>query len=275
MAAGDIVCDPASSTFGGANPAICQHRATLDLLAGSDAILPLGDLQYPDGTLDQFTQGYDPSWGQHAPNTYPVVGNHEYQVPGAQGYFDYWASKGRPTGGAAGGYFSFDVGAWHLIALNSNCTPVPCAEGSPQNDFLEQDLASTSRSCIAAYWHHPLFNSGSVHGSAMPSGAKAFWIDLFAAGADIVLNGHEHNYQRYAKQDPEGQPASNGIREFVVGTGGKAHYGMLEAKDANYEVGNTTDFGVLRLYLGDNSYTWEFVGVGGAVLDAGGPVPCN
>ena len=152
---------------------------------------------------------------------------------------------------------------------------MPCAEGSPQNDFLEQDLASTSRSCIAAYWHHPLFNSGSVHGSAMPSGAKAFWGDLFAAGADIVLNGHEHNYQRYAKQDPAGQPSSNGIREFVVGTGGKAHYGLLDVKDANFEVGNSTDFGVLRLYLGDNSYTWEFVGVGGAVLDAGGPVPCN
>ena len=275
MAAGDIVCDPASSTFGGANPSVCQHRATRDLLAGADTVLPLGDLQYADGTLDQFTQGYDPSWGQHAPNTYPVVGNHEYHVPGAQGYFDYWASKGRPTGGAGGGYFSFDVGAWHLIALNSNCTPVPCGEGSPQNDFLEQDLASTSRSCILAYWHHPLFNSGSVHGSAVPSGAKAFWDDLFAAGADIVLNGHEHNYQRYAKQDPVGQPASNGIREFVVGTGGKAHYGLLNVKDANYEAGNATDFGVLRLYLGDNSYTWEFVGVGGAVLDAGSPVPCN
>ena len=132
MAAGDIVCDPASSTFGGSNLSACQHRATRDLLAGADAILPLGDLQYTDGKLDQFMQGYDTSWGQLAPITYPAVGNHEYKTLGAQGYFDYWASKGRPTGGAGSGYYSFDIGSWHLVALNSNCTPVPCAEGSPQ-----------------------------------------------------------------------------------------------------------------------------------------------
>jgi len=275
MAAGDIVCDPASSTFGGANLNACQHRATRDLLAGADAILPLGDLQYTDGRLDQFMQGYDPSWGQLAPNTYPAVGNHEYKTLGAQGYFDYWASKGRPTGGAGSGYYSFDIGSWHLIALNSSCTQVPCEEFSLQNDFLEQDLAATTKACILAYWHAPLFNSGFEHGAGMPSGAKAFWNDLFVVGADIVLNGHEHNYQRYAKQDPAGQPASNGIREFVVGTGGRGHYALLDVKDANFEVGNTTDFGVLRLYLGDNAYTWEFVGVGGVVLDAGGPVPCN
>ena len=275
MAAGDIVCSPLSTAFGGANPNACQHRATRNLLAGADAILPLGDLQYQDGTLDQFIQGYDPSWGQDAPITYPAVGNHEYNTLGAQGYFDYWASKGRPTGGVGSGYHSFDLGSWRLIALNSNCASVPCAEGSLQNNFLEQDLASTTRSCILAYWHHPLFNSGSVHGAATPSGAKAFWADLFAAGADIVLNGHEHNYQRYAKQDPSGQPAPNGIREFVVGSGGRGHYALLDVKDANYEAGNATDFGVLKLYLGDNSYTWEFVGVGGAVLDAGGPIPCN
>jgi hypothetical protein len=152
---------------------------------------------------------------------------------------------------------------------------VPCEELSLQNQFLEKDLTETTKACILAYWHAPLFNSGFEHGAAMPSGAKAFWSDLFVAGADIVLNGHEHNYQRYAKQDPAGQPTSNGIREFVVGTGGRGHYALLDVKDANFEVGNATDFGVLRLYLGDNAYTWEFVGVGGVVLDAGGPVPCN
>jgi hypothetical protein len=275
MAAGDIACDPASSGFWGTDPSACQHRATGDLLAGADAILPLGDLQYPDGTLDQFIHGYDPSWGQYASDTYPAAGNHEYNVPGAQGYFDYWASKGRPTGGLASGYYSFDLGSWHLISLNSNCSTVPCFESSPQNDFLERDLADTSQPCIAAYWHHPYFNSGAVHGEGTHSGAKAFWDDLFAAGADIVLNGHEHNYQRYAKQDPAGQPAANGIREFVVGTGGKSLYPLLDIKDANFEAGIVTDFGVLRLYLGDNWYAWEFVGLGGAVLDAGGPVPCN
>lgn len=274
-AAGDIVCDPAASSYAGANPNACQHRATDDLLAGADAVLPLGDLQYEDGTLDKFNLAYDPTWGQHAASTYPAIGNHEYNDPagGAAGYFGYWSSKGRPTG--AGGYYSFDLGSWHLIALNSACGQVPCREGSPQNDFLELDLASTTQPCILAYWHHPLFNSGAVHGQNAPSGARAFWDDLYAAGADLVLNGHEHNYQRYAKQDPSGVATSVGIREFVVGTGGRGHYAMLEAKDPNYEFGNETDFGILRLYLADGSYSWEFVAPGGAVLDAGGPVACN
>jgi hypothetical protein len=273
--AGDIVCDPTSSSFDGSQPAVCQHRATADLLTGADAVLALGDLQYPSGTLESFLAGYDPSWGLHAPTTYPAVGNHEYHVPGAQGYFDYWASKGRPTGGAGAGYYVVDFGSWRLIALNSNCSPVPCAEGTVQNDFLEQALAPPTPSCILAYWHHPYFNSGAIHGASMPSGARAFWNDLYAAGADVVLNGHEHNYQRYAKQDPAGQAAANGIREFVVGTGGKSHYALLDVKDANYEVGNATDFGVLRLRLGEGSYSWEFVASNGAVLDSGGPVPCN
>jgi acid phosphatase type 7 len=274
-AAGDIVCDPTSSGFGGTNPAVCQHRATAALLAGADVVLPLGDLQYSDGTLDQFMAGYDPSWGQDAAKTYPVPGNHEYHVPGAQGYFDYWTSKGRPTGVTGDGYYSFDLGSWHVIALNSTCSAMPCKEGSPQNDFLEQDLASTTKSCIVAYWHHPYFNSGTLHGAVMHAGARAFLDDLYAAGADIVLNGHEHNYQRYAKQDPAGQAAPNGIREFVVGTGGNSHYGFLDVKDANYEFGNATDYGVLRLRLSESSYSWEFVALNGAVLDSGGPVSCN
>jgi calcineurin-like phosphoesterase family protein len=274
-AAGDIVCDPTSSSFSGTNPTVCQHRATAALLAGADVILPLGDLQYPNGSLDAFTNGYDPWWGQLAPNTYPVPGNHEYTTAGAPGYFDYWTSKGRPTGVTGNGYYSFDLGSWHVIALNSQCSAVPCIEGSLQNDFLEQDLASTTRSCIVAYWHHPLFNSGTVHGSAIPAGAQAFWNDLYAAGADVILNGHEHNYQRYAKQDPSGQAGERGIREFIVGTGGKSHYGFLDLKDANYEVGNATDFGVLRLHLAQTSYSWDFVALNGTVLDSGGPVSCN
>ena len=275
--AGDIVCDPTGSGFDGSRPAVCQHRATADLLTGADAVLPLGDLQYPGGALDHFMVGYDPSWGVHAPTTYPAVGNHEYHVPGAQGYFDYWASKGRPTGGVGAGYYVVDIGSWRLLALNSNCAAVPCTEGTAQNDFLELALAPPTRSCILAYWHHPLFSSGTVHGSPPPAGTntKAFWDDLYAAGADIVLNGHEHNYQRYAKQDPAGQAALHGIREFVVGTGGRDHYGLLDVKDANYEFGNATDFGVLRLRLGEGSYSWEFVAINGVVLDSAGPVTCN
>jgi hypothetical protein len=274
-AAGDIVCDPTMSTFNGSSPSSCQQRATAALLSGAEAVLPLGDLQYEDGTLDQFTVGYDPSWGQFAQATYPAVGNHEYHVVGAQGYFDYWASKARPTGGVGAGYYSYDIGTWHLIALNSNCGPVKCIEGTVQNDFLEQDLANTTQPCILAYWHHPLFNSGSVHGAEVLPGPKAFWDDLYPAGADIVLNGHEHNYQRYGKQDPAGQAASNGVREFIVGTGGRNHGGLLSAPDANFEFGNTTSFGVLKLHLAASSYSWEYVAINGSVLDSGGPVSCN
>jgi hypothetical protein len=152
---------------------------------------------------------------------------------------------------------------------------VPCAEGSAQNDFLEQDLASTTKPCFAAYWHYPLFNSGAVHGNVDMSSVRPFWDDLYAAGADIVLNGHEHNYQRYARQSPTGEATAIGIREFVVGTGGSRHYGLLATPNANFEFGDATAFGVLRLTLNDSSYSWEFVDASGAVLDTGGPVACN
>jgi hypothetical protein len=273
--AGDIACEPSDSDYDGEDPDQCQHRATVDLLAEADAVLPVGDLQYPDGTLDTFLEAYDATWGKYADQSYPVPGNHEYHVDGAEGYYDYWAEKAPPAGPGTSGYYSWDLGSWHLVALNSNCDDVACDEGSPQNDFLEEDLSTTTQPCVLAYWHHPLFNSGEKHGDSTPSGAEAFWEDLSSAGADLVLNGHEHNYQRYAKQDPTGQAVATGIREFVVGTGGKSHYGLLEEKDPNYEFGNETDFGVLLLYLGDDSYSWEFVAVSGALLDAGGPVPCN
>ncbi|HVF08478.1 MAG TPA: DNRLRE domain-containing protein [Actinomycetota bacterium] len=275
-AAGDIVCSPTSSAFSGLDPTQCQHRLTDDLLSGADAVLPLGDLQYPAGSLDSFNQAYDPSWGQFASATFPVPGNHEYQTLGARGYFDYWASKSRPTG--TSGYHSFDLGpSWHVIGLNSSgrgCTQgPPCTEGSPQNDFLEQDLAATTEPCILAYWHAPLFNSGSRHGNA--PAVRPFWDDLYAAGADIVLNGHEHSYQRFTKQDPSGNAATNGIREFIVGTGGAGFYPLLDPPDPELEFGNADSFGVLRLTLSEGSYSWRFVSVTGSVLDSGGPVPCN
>ena len=268
MAAGDIACRPGAA----AKPGRCQHRATGDLLAGADAVAPLGDLQYPDGRLQDFNQAYDPTWGQHAAKSYPAPGNHEYHVAGAKGYFDYWASQGRPTGGAGKGYHSFDLGSWHAIALNSNCSQVSCAEGSPQNNWLETDLAATTERCILAYWHHPRFNSGTRHGEATKTGT--LWDDLYAARADIILNGHDHTYQRYAKQSPAGQAVSNGIRQFIVGTGGMS-LSALGAEDANFEVGNDRDFGVLKLTLASDSYSWQFVGLNGAVLDSGGPVACN
>lgn len=274
-AAGDIGCPAFNSDFEGQDPSECQQHATAALLEDVDAVVVLGDLQYPDGTLESFRKGYDLTWGRYADKTYPVVGNHDYHVDGAEGYFEYWASKDRPTGGTGSGYYSFDLGSWHLVGLNSECDAVPCEDGSPQNDFLEQDLMRTTQPCILASWHHPLFNSGATHGDSMPHGARAFWEDLSAAGADVVLNGHEHNYQRYGKQDASGQATPSGIRQFVVGTGGRGLYDVLEDKDPNYETGHASDFGVLKLHLGDGEYSWEFVAIDGTLLDAGGPVPCN
>ena len=271
-AAGDIACDPADDRSHGFDLSVCQDRATGALLHGADAVLVLGDLQYEDGRLEAFRVAYQRSWGRFAAITYPTLGNHERETPGAEGYFDYWRARGRPTGGPDAAWYSFDLGSWHLISLDSTCG-VACAEGSAQDAFLERDLARTDAACILAFWHHPRFNSGSVHGEEAP--AAAFWQDLFAARADLVLNGHEHNYQRYAKQTPAGSPTDRGIRQFVVGTGGSVLYGLEDRKDANFQTGDADHFGVLRLHLRDGSYAWEFVAVGGRVLDRGGPTRCN
>jgi hypothetical protein len=273
-AVGDIACDPTSPAFGGHDSGQCQHRATAALVGSADAVFALGDLQYESGSLSGYLAGYDRSWGRFAQITYPSPGNHEHETPGAEGYFDYWRSKERPTGRARSGAYSFDLGAWHIISLDSSCPP-SCGEGSPQDAFLERDLAGSKSRCILAFWHHPYFNSGAVHGEESLANVRVFWDDLFAAGADVVVNGHEHNYQRYAEQDPSGRATTSGIRQFVVGTGGRSHYGMLDRKDPNYEAGDSTHFGVLRLFLHDSSYSWEFVGVGGKVLDRGGATGCD
>ena len=274
VAVGDIVCEPTDGDFDGGDPDECQHRATAGLVGDADAVLGLGDLQYDHGTLGEYLAAYDPTWGRLASITYPAPGNHEHETAGARGYFDYWRLRHRPTGRPIGAY-SFDLGTWHLIALDSSCFDVGCEEGSPQHDFLERDLASTTRRCILAFWHHPYFNSGEVHGEEMLSGVRAFWDDLLAAHADVILNGHEHDYQRYGKQDVDGRARNDGIREFVVGTGGKSLYELLEHKDPNFQAGDDTHFGVLRLTLARDSYSWEFVAVGGTVLDRGGPTTCN
>ena len=286
-AAGDIVCDPDARYFNGSDPSLCQHRRTADLLPDADAVVVLGDLQYSFGSLPKFLAAYDPTWGQYAAKTHPAPGNHEYRDPagGAQGYFDYWSSKGRPTGESAGGYYSWDLDSWHMIALNSSdgvgdsnipCQVGPsCAEGSAQNDWLERDLASVpTSSCVLAYWHHPLFNSGRGNGNDDTSPVKDLWTDLYAAGADVVLNGHEHNYQLYGPMTPDGVRSDDGVRQFISGAGGKNLNGFLSTKDPGFEFG-ATKFGVLKLELASDSYTWKFVDVAGMVVNSGGPVACH
>ena len=271
-AAGDIACDPQSGSFNGGlgTPTECRQKYTSDLLLDGAlfpqlaAALVLGDIQYEDGASAKFGPSYDPSWGRVKTVTRPVPGNHEYGTAAAAGYFQYF---GAAAGDPSKGYYSYDLGAWHLIALNSNCAAVGgCGTGSPQEQWLKADLAAAASTCVLAYWHHPRFSSGE-HGS--DTAYDAFWRALFAAGADVVLTGHDHDYERFALQDPDQRPSSRGIRQFVVGTGGKS-LRSFSAAQPNSEVRLAQSFGVLKVTLGATSYAWQFISEGdGSVLDAG------
>jgi acid phosphatase type 7 len=274
-AAGDIACDPADRRFGGglgAGP-FCRQRQTSDLLLRMDlaAILAPGDLQYEDATLWKFQQSFDPTWGRLKPLIRPVPGNHEYEDPGAAGYFDYFNGPGQESGPAGRrdqGYYSFDVGGWHMIALNSECELVGgCGAGSPQERWLRADLAANPVACTLAFWHHPRFTSGrnSAEGAMLPA-----WNALYESGVDVLVNGHEHFYERFAPQTPAGvtDPA-RGIRQFTVGTGGRSRFAYMTVAP-NSEARENRKSGVLRLTLQDQGYRWEFVTAPtGRVADAG------
>lgn len=263
-AAGDIACDPESSEFndGNGEPGGCRMKATSDLLVrlsrrGLDAVLTLGDNQYEEGTLEQFQQSYDATWGRLKKLTRPAPGNHDYETGDAAGYFAYFGSR---AGDPEKGYYSFDTGEWHAVVLNSNCGEVGgCEAGSPQERWLRADLQASPAGCTLAYWHHPRFTSGP-HGN--DDEYVAFWRALYDAGADVVLVGHDHLYERFAPQDPDGRAdPERGIRQFTVGTGGKSLY-PVEEVHPNSEVRSDDAFGVLLLTLHPESYEWEFLSVG-------------
>jgi acid phosphatase type 7 len=280
-AAGDIACDPLSSSFNGGlgSSNSCHQKATSDLLVGRDlaGVLPLGDLQYEAAALTGFQQSYDLSWGRLRGITYPVAGNHEYQTAAAAGYFDYFNGAGNATGPAGDrskGYYSYDLGSWHLIALNSNCSRVGgCGAGSPQEQWLRQDLASSPADCTLAYWHHPLFASGTYTPGI--ASVKPLFQALYDDGADLVLVGHDHNYERFAPQDPNGVlDLARGIRQLVVGTGGKSHAAQ-GTPIPNSEVRNADTYGVLELTLRESGYEWRFVPESGKTFTDSGTGSCN
>jgi hypothetical protein len=245
-------------------------EATAALLEGEPTtIAALGDLAYPVGSADDFADCYDPSWGLFRSNTRPAAGNHDYATPGAAAYFDYFGVAAGPRGA---GYYSYELGSWHVVVLNSNCRFVSCARGSLQETWLRNDLAAHGTRCTLAYFHHPLFSSTA--GTATPA-VQPLWQALYNAGADVVLNGHAHNYQRFAPQSPSGatDPA-RGIREFVVGTGGNSHR-PLGPPIPNEETVNDTTFGLLRLMLLDSGYTWRFVPTSGGVFADSGTGACH
>jgi hypothetical protein len=224
-------------------------------------VLALGDLQYEAGSLSQFNTYYQPRWGALKPVTYPVPGNHEYATSGAAGYFSYFGAR---AGTPGQGWYSFDYGGWHIVALNSNCSAVGgCGPTSPQGQWLTADLAANPE-CTVAFAHHPAVSEGNYSGT---SGGQALWQIVYDGGGDLMLFGHDHNYQRFPTMNRSRVPAAGGMREFVVGTGGRGHY-TLDPPSIR-EAGNDTRFGVLRLTLNPTGYDFAFVDINGSVLDSG------
>jgi len=228
-------------------------------------VMAIGDLAYPDGSAANFAC-YDRTWGKEKARTRPAPGNHEFRSAGATYYFQYF---GAAAGEASKGYYSYELGSWHIVVLNSECDQVGgCGAGSAQEKWLREDLAAHPVACTLAYFHKPLFSSGGKHGDDLT--VKPLWDELYSAGADVVVSGHDHDYERFGPQTPEGKgDTARGIREFVVGTGGKNHR-PFAAAHANSEIRNADTFGVLKLMLRPGKYAWEFVPVDGVpFLDSG------
>ena len=274
---------PASPAASQSDPVLvgAGDIASCDDLAGAEATAKLvdkipgtvfaaGDLAYPDGSAENFANCYGPTWGRFKDRTRPSPGNHEYHS-GGSAYTSYF---GPAAGDPKKAYYSYELGAWHIVVLNSECADVGgCDASSPQGQWLKQDLAQHSTVCTLAYFHKPLFSSGGAHGNDPVM--KPLWDALYAANADVVVNGHDHDYERFAPQTPDGvADASRGIREFVAGTGGKGHR-PFGVPHANSEVRDTVAFGVLKLTLLPGRYEWEFVPEAGKSFKDSGAGRCH
>ena len=279
-AVGDIACKNPP----GNNSHACRYDSVSNLIAagGYQAFLPLGDNQYEAGSYADYLANYDLYFGRFLAITYPVPGNHEYGTPDAAGYFDYFGNIAH----GPGGWYSYDLGSWHVIALNSAiCSPytgAPCDAGTPEYDWLEADLAAHPNSeypCTLAYWHHPVWDWEKYQNNHWVQSydydrAKPFWQLLYRAGADVVLNGHNHSYQRYAPMNATGgADRAHGIREFIVGTGGRnlQSLGSVSTMPPTFVTGQDSSFGVLAVTLRPGSYSWSFRTADGspAFSDAG------
>jgi hypothetical protein len=282
-AAGDIACDPSSTSFNGGNgsSSSCRMRYTSDLIVngGYAAVIALGDNQYYCGGYSAYQQAYDLSWGRVKSITHPSVGNHEYLTSGgtgcdttntgAAGYFRYFgAAAGEPTKG----YYSLDIGTWHVVALNSNCSSAGgCGTGSPQYNWLQSDLQAHPNACTLAYWHIPLYSSGGRASSNM----RILWQVLYDNNADLVLEGHDHTYERFAPQNAAaGLDTARGLRSFIVGTGGANHTSFTTVA-ANSEVRDSATFGILAVTLHPTSYDWHFIPEAGKTFTDSGSTACH
>lgn len=256
VGAGDI----ASSSSGDEATA-----ALLDNIPGT--VYTLGDNVYDNGTLTEFNTYYEPTWGRHKARTKPSPGNHDYNTPGATGYYTYFGSLAGPSGV---GYYSFDIGTWHIVSLNSE---VAHGVGSTQEQWLRTDLAASTQPCTLAYWHKPRFTSGANH--APDTSMTPLWQALYDFNGDVVLSGHNHQYERFAPQNPNGGlDTARGLRQFVAGMGGRSHYSFATTQP-NSQVRHTGTYGVLKLTLHANSYDWEFVPQAGMTFTDTGTGSCH
>ncbi len=243
--------------------------ALIDNIAGT--VFLIGDNVYPNGSDSEYTNCYHPTWGRHKARTKPSPGNHDYNTSGGTGYYDYF---GASAGTSGQGYYSFDLGQWHVISLNSNISKTP---SSPQMQWLRADLAAHPNACTLAYWHHPLYASvpGTGSGGNTQSSLRPFWDTLYAYGVDLVLNGHRHSYERIAPIKPDGtQDAAFGIRTIVAGTGGIGHISLTNIFPRS-QVRNGDTYGVFKLYLYDDSYAWKFIPIAGKTFTDSGSTACH
>jgi hypothetical protein len=240
------------------------------LLKIPGTVMAVGDLAYPDGTAENF-KCYDRTWGREKMRTRPAPGNHEFHSAGAASYFKYF---GDSAGDPSKGYYSYELGSWHIVVLNSECGEAGgCGAGAEQEKWLRKDLADYPAACTLAYFHKPLFSSGGAHGDDLLM--KPLWEALYQGGADVVVNGHDHDYERFRPQTPDGKAdLVRGIRECVVGTGGKNHrpFGLPHA---NSEIRNADAFGVLKLTLMKGKYAWEFLPEHGKTFTDSGQGSCH
>jgi hypothetical protein len=262
--------NPPAILVGAGDIAVCgdpADEATALLLDGiAGTVFTTGDNAYEDGTAQEFSDCYDPAWGRHLARTRPSPGNHDYHTPGALGYYGYFGSS---AGDPAEGYYSYDLGAWHVVVVNSN---IDVSANSTQLQWLAANLAAHPTVCSAAYWHHPRFSSGA-HGN--DAGIEDLWQVLYDAGVDVVMNGHDHNYERFAPQTPTGAlDTQGGIREFVVGTGGRSLRNFPSVAQHS-EARDSDTHGVLMLSLYETRYEWEFIPVAGGVFQDSGEAHCH
>jgi calcineurin-like phosphoesterase family protein len=282
VGAGDIAeCYEPQPPFTVTPPRQTPAEATAKLLDGIEGtVIAVGDNAYEAGSPYDYWTCYDPTWGRHASRTRPAVGNHEYITPGALGYYLYYGAVSAPPLG----YYSYDLGTWHVVVLNSmsqwTLCPQPqpslataraCAGDRAQQIWLKADLAAHPNNCTVAYFHHPRFSSG-MHGSQYE--VLQLWDILYRYGVDVVISGHDHLYERFAPQNPDGVAVADGIRQFTVGTGGASLY-SLGAAAPNSEVLDNHTFGVLKLDLDQGSYRWSFVPVAGSSFRDAGSGECH